>query len=136
MMSMVMKRDADVGREVSELWLATMFIGGIVLLSGVLHCCVFGGDGHPRGAPLCVQFADALAETNGEHSTTTPPRPTRSETVVASPVSVPLYPHDRLSVGNLTVARGPCTRRNAMALGAMRIDDDVGVHDLNATYLI
>lgn len=135
-MSMVMKRAADVRREVSELWLATIFLGGIVLVSGLLHCCIFGGDIHPRGAPLCAQFADALARTNSEHSTATPPKPTRPETVGGSPVSVPLFPHDRLSVANLSIARGPCTRRNAMTLGAMRIDDDVGVHDLNATYLI
>lgn len=135
-MSKMMSGAAGVRREVSELWLATMFLGGIVLLSGLLHCCVWGGNSHRGSAPLCAQFADALARTNGEHSTTTPPKPTRSETVGGSPVSVPLYPRDRLSVANLIVARGPCTRRNAMTLGAMRTDDDVGVHDLNATYLI
>lgn len=135
-MSKVMSGAAGVRREVSELWLATMFLGGIVLLSGLLHCCVWGGNFHRGNAPLCAQFADALSPTNAEHSTPTPPKPTRSETVVGSPVSAEICPHDRLSVANLTVARGPCTRRNAMTLGAMRTDDDVGVHGLNATYLI
>ena len=128
---------AGVRREVSELWLATTFMGGIVLLSGLLHCCVFGGDVHRRGTPLCVQFAAALAQPSGEHSTATPPRPTTSEKLVGSPVVVQLDVRDRLEMTkHLIDARGPSMRRNAMSLGAMRIDDDVGVHDLNATYRI
>lgn len=133
----VMNGTARIRREVSELWLATVFLVGIVLLSGLLHCCVFGGDDHRRSAPLCAQFADALARTGGEHSTTTPAKPTWSETMAGSAVSVPLYLSDRACVAqHLTRTSGPCARRNAMTLGSMRTDDDVGVHDLNATYLI
>ena len=133
-----MSRAASVRREVSELWLATTFLGGIVLLSGLLHCCVFGGNVHRRGAPLCAEFAAALAQTSGEHSTTaTPPKPARSDSFVGPLAAAPLLSHDRTGPDRGPVAaRGSCTRRNAMTHGAMRTDDDVGVHDLNTTYRI
>lgn len=133
-----MSRAASVRREVSELWLATTFLGGIVLLSGLLHCCVFGGDVDRRAAPLCAEFAAALAQTSGEHSTTaTPPKPARSDSFVGPLAAAPLFSHDRLGLAvDLVAARGSSTRRNAMTHGAMRTDDDVGLHDLHATYRI
>lgn len=122
-------------REVAELWLATMSLGAIVMLSALLHCCILDDDAH-RGAPLCAKIAVAVAQPVGEHQTTTLPIPKQLQVSADSSAGEPLSVHGTTAERQFCYALIACAKRNVMTLGSMRIEDDVGLHDLNATYLI
>jgi|SRR5581483_9806382 len=109
--------------------------GGALLLSLVLFgCCVLPFHGMLHHAlPLCTYFS----HHDDDHHDATP----------AVPATAKPDPHAiwaKTAVRNLlpmppalrAVAHDGRAIRNLVTLGALRVDDDVGLHALFATYLI
>lgn len=132
---MTMDKVSRRNRELAELWVASMSLGAIALLSGLLHCCILGVNAH-QDAPLCAQIAVVLAQPVGNHQMASlPAAPTLR--ALASPLGEPLSARDLATAERRYLClHNASAGRNAMMLGAMRIDDDVGLNDLNATYVI
>lgn len=136
-MDKLWRRHQERGSEVAELWLASTFLSAIVFSSLLLHCCIFGNDAH-RGATFCARIAVVLAQPSEERQATTLPPPKQTSKVTAASIGEPFEGRCRTTASSRLVVSmaGALAARNVMTLGSLRIDNDVGLHDLNVTYLI
>lgn len=122
--------------ETTELWLASAVLGAIVLSSLLLHCCIFGNDAH-GGAPLCAKIAIARAQPASDHPAAAEPPPKQTAKIVSAAIGESRFAQPQtIATFTFVGLYSAFAKRNAMTLGAMRIDDDVGLNDLHATYLI
>lgn len=128
-------------RFVAAVWVAGATVPLLAAAVLLIGCCIlpFHGLVH-RLMPLCETAASIVVGGHGEHGhDATPAAPAREReagkpllTVLTafSPVSPATGAAAPLAV---TVAAAP---RSFMSLGAVRCDQDVGLHLLDATFLI
>jgi hypothetical protein len=127
-------------RIVAAVWVAGATVPLLASAVFLVGCCVlpFHGLMH-KLMPLCATAASIVAGGHGEHDHDTVPAPVREKEpgkrlitllTAASPVAALPYGSATISV---TASAAP---RSLMSLGAVRCDQDVGLHILDVTFLI
>jgi hypothetical protein len=124
---------------IATTWLIGGCIGVIVIVVFLFGCCVlpFHATIH-RVLPICTQVAGMLS---GGHASRTPATPAQSkiQPTIAKVLLAKAATLDRgLALPRLVVrsAHEDRAHRNRVSLGALRVDDDIGLHTLFSTFLI
>jgi hypothetical protein len=112
---------------------ATLSAGAMSLF--LLGCCALPFHRYVhRIMPLCGGIVRAMSH-NGAEETTPPATPTRRPTI-ANAVAPHAPASPDLRVSRHVPASPPASLRNIVSLGALRCDDDVGLHLLLTMLLI
>ena len=123
---------------IATTWLIGGCIGAIAIVVFLFGCCVlpFHAAIH-RALPICSHVAGILSGGHGSRAPATPAQsriqPTIAKVLLANVVGQIEHqtPH-RLSLA----VHNERTVRNLCRLGALRVDDDIGLHTLFSTFLI
>lgn len=128
---------------VAVAYLACSTFGVLVLAVILLGCCVLPFHDRLERIPLCRTIGAVLS---GDHhgrqqaAEPTPPPPSRRlrDAAAAANFSPALIAGsaDRCSASASVAAHQDPGARNVVTLGALRVDDDVGLHSLFSTFLI
>jgi hypothetical protein len=127
-------------RIVAAVWVAgatVPLLGAAVFLVG---CCIlpFHGLMH-KLMPVCETAASIVAGGHGEHDHDAPATPAREKEPVKRLLSVAATTSTINSVARVVIplaVTASAAPRSFMSLGAVRCDQDVGLHVLDATFLI
>jgi hypothetical protein len=124
---------------IAAAWIIGSVAGALTLVVFLFGCCVLPFHRVLHRVFPCVHAAGILSGAHGDH---TPAAPGRSK---AAPAIAKVLPA-KVSAQNSQVASqrlllSPAAHndralRNLRSLGAMRVDDDIGLHTLLATFLI
>jgi hypothetical protein len=127
---------------IATAWLLGTFIGVTAMAVFLFGCCVlpFHATLH-RMLPICKYAAGILS--GGQHSAPATPAssaPSKAPPAFAKGLPAKAVAHDvRQIAEQFLLARSPYNQRalrNLRSLGALRVDDDIGLHTLLATFLI
>lgn len=124
-------------------YLAGSTFGVLAIAVLLLGCCVLPFHRQLERMPICRTIAAVLS---GDHhdqqqaAEPTPPPPSRRLPDVAAADNAAPHPiaasADRCSALGSVAAHQDPGARNIVTLGALRVDDDVGLHTLFSTFLI
>jgi hypothetical protein len=123
---------------IATTWLVGGCIGAIAIVVFLFGCCVlpFHATIH-RALPICTHIAGILS---GGHDSRTPATPAQSkiQPTIAKVLLAKAATFDRGLAPRLVLrsVHGDRAHRNLCALGALRVDDDIGLHTLFSTFLI
>jgi len=123
---------------IATTWLIGGCIGAIAIVVFLFGCCVlpFHATIH-RALPICSHVAGILS---GGHASRTPATPAQSK--IQPTIAKVLLENVVVRIAHQTPERLPLAAHNERAvrnlcrLGALRVDDDIGLHTLLSTFLI
>ena len=128
-------------RIVAAVWVAGATLPLLAAAVFLVGCCIlpFHGLMH-KLMPLCETAASIVAGGHGEHDhDTTPATPVREKEPVKRLLTVLTTTSPIDSVARVSAplaATASAAPRSFMSLGAVRCDQDVGLHLLDVTFLI
>jgi apolipoprotein N-acyltransferase len=123
---------------IATTWLIGGCIGATAIVIFLFGCCVlpFHATIH-RALPICSHVAGILS---GGHDSRTPAAPAQSkiQPTIAKvlPADVVAQTAQQTSERLSLAAHNDQAVRNLCTLGALRVDDDIGLHTLFSTFLI
>jgi hypothetical protein len=121
---------------IATTWLIGGCIGVVAIVVFLFGCCVlpFHATIH-RALPICSHVAGILS---GGHDSRTPATPaqSKSQPTIAKVLLAKAVTFERRLALPRRVVRSARAVRNLCSLGALRVDDDIGLHTFLATFLI
>lgn len=124
-------------------YLAGGTLAMLAIAALLLGCCVLPFHHQLERIPLCRTIAAVLSGDHDDRhqaAEPTPPPPSRRLPDLAASDNAAPHPiaasADRCSALGSVAAHQDPGARNIVTLGALRVDDDVGLHALFSTFLI
>lgn len=127
-------------RIVAAIWVAGATVPLLAAAVFLVGCCIlpFHGLMH-RLMPVCETAAGIVAGDHGDDHDAAPVTPAREKEPVRRLLSVPATTSTIDSVARVAIppaVTASAAPRSFMTLGAVRCDQDVGLHLLDVTFLI
>jgi hypothetical protein len=120
---------------IAAAWILGSTVSAAALALFLFGCCVLPfHDVVHRAFPICGHIAGVLSHAHHDQ-----PAPATPASVKRAPVPATIaarLPIRALDAAPLRVALLARSLRNIRSLGALRVDDDIGLHALFVTFLI